>query len=78
MSGKPPAATSAPETATTTKTATTRLLSLQQAAAELGMSVWTLRDLIGAGELRAVQPPGVRRIYLDRRDVERAIEAWKS
>ena len=55
-----------------------RLLGLKEAAAELGMSVWTLRDLIGSGSLRAVQPPGVRRILLDRRDLERAIEAWKA
>ena len=55
-----------------------RLLTLKQAASELGVSVWTLRDLIGSGKLRAVQPPGIRRVWLDRRDVERAIEAWKS
>ena len=42
------------------------------------MSVWTLRDLIGSGSLRAVQPPGVRRILIDRKDLERAIESWKA
>ena len=61
-----------------TITTPTRLLTLKQAASELGVSVWTLRDLIGSGKLRAVQPPGIRRIWLDRRDLERAIEAWKS
>lgn len=55
-----------------------RLLGLKDAAAELGLSVWTLRDLIGSGRLKAVQPPGVRRIFIDRRDLDRAIEAWKS
>lgn len=55
-----------------------RLLSLRAAADELGMSVWTLRDLVGSGSLRAVQPPGVRRILIDRKDLERAIEAWKA
>jgi excisionase family DNA binding protein len=54
-----------------------RLLGLKEAAAELGMSVWTLRDLVGSGSLRAVQPPGVRRVLIDRKDIERAIEAWK-
>jgi excisionase family DNA binding protein len=54
-----------------------RLLGLKEAAAELGMSTWTLRDLVGSGALRAVQPPGVRRILIDRKDLERAIEAWK-
>lgn len=55
-----------------------RLLSLRDAAAEMGMSPWTLRDLIGSGSIRAVQPPGVRRILIDRKDLERAIEAWKA
>lgn len=57
---------------------TARLLSIRAAATELGVSVWTLRDLIASGHLRSVQPPGVRRIWLDRRDIDRAIEAWKS
>jgi excisionase family DNA binding protein len=56
----------------------TRLLSLQQAAAELGVSIWTVRDWVGAGKLRAVQPPGFRRIFIDRRDLDAAIEAWKA
>ena len=30
------------------------------------------------GKLRAVQPPGIRRIWIDRRDLDKAIEAWKS
>lgn len=55
-----------------------RLLGLKEAAAELGISIWTLRDLIGDGQIKAVQPPGVRRIWIDRRDIDRAIEAWKS
>ena len=55
-----------------------RLRGLKEAAAELGISVWTLRDLIGGGQIKAVQPPGVRRIWIDRRDIDRAIEAWKS
>lgn len=55
-----------------------RLLGLKEAATELGMSVWTLRDLVGSGNIRAVQPPGIRRILIDRKDLERAIESWKS
>ena len=39
-----------------------RLLSLKDAAKLTGISVWTLRDLIADGQLRAVQPPGIRRI----------------
>jgi len=55
-----------------------RLLSIREASAELGVSAWTLRDLIASGTLRAVQPPGIRRIWIDRRDLDRAIEAWKA
>ena len=55
-----------------------RLVSLRAAAAEVGLSIWTIRDLIGAGKLPTVQPPGVRRIFIDRKDLDRAIEAWKS
>lgn len=54
-----------------------RLLSISEAADELGVSAWTLRDLVASKRLRAVQPPGVRRIWIDRRDLDKAIEAWK-
>lgn len=55
-----------------------RLLGIKDAAAELGISAWTLRGLIGEGRIRTVQPPGVRRIWIDRRDLERAIQSWKA
>jgi hypothetical protein len=41
-----------------------RLLSLKQAEAEFGLPYAQLLDLIKRGELSAVQPPNVRRIYL--------------
>lgn len=44
----------------------------------MGISIWTLRDLIASGRIRAVHPPGVRRVWLDRRDIDKAIESWKS
>jgi excisionase family DNA binding protein len=59
------------------KTAAPRLLSVQDVADETGLSVWTVRDLIGGGALPRVELPGVRRVLVDRRDLERAIEAWK-
>ena len=62
----------------TASTAPKRLLSIIEAADELGVSPWTLRDLVASKRLRAVQPPGVRRIWIDRRDLDKAIEAWKS
>ena len=55
-----------------------RLVGLRQASAELGVPYGLLYRLVKSGALKAVQPPGVRRIYLDRRDLERAIELWKA
>jgi excisionase family DNA binding protein len=54
-----------------------RLISLVQAAEEIGLPYGTLYALIKRGDLPSVQLPGVRRIYLDRRDVERALESRK-
>ena len=54
-----------------------RLLSLKQAEAEFGLPYAQLLDLIKRGELSAVQPPNVRRIYLVRADLERKLELWK-
>ena len=54
-----------------------RLLTLKQAEAYSGISIWTLRDLIAAGDLPVVRPPGLRRLWLDRKDLDRAIERWK-
>ena len=54
-----------------------RLIGLKQAEDEFGVPYGTLYTLIKRGDLPSVQLPGVRRLYLDRRDVERALEAWK-
>jgi excisionase family DNA binding protein len=55
----------------------TRLLSIKQAAAETGISEWTLRDLIATGDLPVIRPPKLRRVWIDRRDLDRALESWK-
>jgi excisionase family DNA binding protein len=54
-----------------------RLLHLDAAEAYSGISAWTLRDLIAAGDLPAVRPPRLRRVWIDRDDLDRAIAAWK-
>lgn len=54
-----------------------RLLDIKAAAAEYGISAWTLRDLIAAGVLPVIRPPHVRRIWIDRQDLDRALMAWK-
>jgi excisionase family DNA binding protein len=54
-----------------------RLLDLKGAEAYSGISAWTLRDLIASGHLVAVRPPGLRRVWIDRQDLDRAIAQWK-
>ena len=54
-----------------------RLLDLKAAEAYSGISAWTLRDLIASGDLPVVRPPRLRRIWIDRADLDRAIADWK-
>ena len=54
-----------------------RLLDLKAAEIYSGISVWTLRDLIASGDLPAVRPPRLRRVWIDRADLDRAIADWK-
>lgn len=59
-----------------------RLLDVYQAAAYLSVSTWTIRDLIGNGTLRRVRIPlpnngEVRRLLLDREDLDRLVAQWK-
>ncbi len=61
----------------TTARPAARLISLRQAEAEYGLPYAQLLDLAKRGELAAVQPPNVRRIYLVRADLERKLELWR-
>jgi excisionase family DNA binding protein len=59
-----------------------RLLDVHAAARYLGVSAWTIRDLLAAGELARVTIPGpggrdLRRVLVDRVDVDRLVERWK-
>jgi len=54
-----------------------RLLDIKTAAREYGISEWTLRDLIAAGDLPSIRPPRLRRIWIDRQDLKRVLVAWK-
>ena len=55
-----------------------KLLSIRQAEDECGLPSALIRDLIRRGELEAVQPPGVRRVFARRDSLERALTAWTS
>ncbi len=54
---------------------TPRLLSLEEAARYLGISKWTLRDLVFRGDLPCVRIK--RRMLLDRQDLDRYLERAK-
>jgi hypothetical protein len=59
-----------------------RLLDLEAAAAYLGVSPWTIRDLEAAGvlpRLRVPLPGGreLRKLLFDKADLDRLIDAWK-
>jgi hypothetical protein len=62
---------------TTTSRPNARLISLRQAEAEYGLPYAQLLDLARRGELAAVQPPDVRRIFLVRADLEQKLESWR-
>jgi excisionase family DNA binding protein len=50
-------------------------LTLQQASAYLGISSWTLRELIWRGQLPAIRI--TRKVHLDLRDLDSFIERSK-
>lgn len=51
-----------------------RLLGVKQAAEYLGVSTWTMRARIWAGDVPFVRFPGCRRQLLDVRDLEKLIQ----
>jgi excisionase family DNA binding protein len=54
-----------------------RLLTVQAAASVLGLPYSTTRDLILRGTIQRVSIPGLRRLLVDRKDLDRAIDSWK-
>ncbi len=62
-----------------------RLLDLRSAAAYLSVSYWTVRDFILNGTIPSVKLPcprardgrTIRRVLIDRNDLDRLIEDWK-
>ena len=53
-----------------------RVLDLEQAARYLGLSTWTVRELRAAGEIPALEVPGVRRLLFDRAILDRVVDGW--
>jgi excisionase family DNA binding protein len=50
-------------------------MDVEAAAGYLGISAWTVRDLVERGTLSRVALPGVRRLLFDRCDLDRLVEA---
>jgi len=50
-----------------------RLMTIKQASAYLGLTVWALRERIWSNQLPFIQWPGGRKIFLDRADLENFI-----
>ena len=53
-----------------------KLVGVAQASQESGLPEALLRDLIRRGDLAAVQPPHIRRVYVVRADLERKLQLW--
>jgi excisionase family DNA binding protein len=53
-------------------------LTIQQAADLIGLPYSSVRDLLLRGTLPRVEIPGFRRLMVDRRDLERTLENWKT
>jgi excisionase family DNA binding protein len=54
-----------------------RLLSAQAAAKYLGVPYTSLRDWALRGHIPIVRVPDCRRLWFDRRDLDRAVDSWK-
>ena len=54
-----------------------RLLGLKEAAGYLGVSPWTLRELVWRGDLPRIRLPRVRRLLFDLTDLDRLVEESK-
>jgi hypothetical protein len=59
-----------------------RLLDLKAAAAYLGVSPWTVRDLEANGTIRRISIPlgagrDLRKLLFDRQDLDQLVDSWK-
>lgn len=79
---KSPGEGPAPRDAPASVAVVSRLLDVETAAAYLGVSPWTVRDLEAAGTLARVRVPlpggrELRKLLFDRADLDRLIDVWK-
>lgn len=60
----------------TTPRPNAKLISVKQAESEYGLPAALIRDLIHRGDVVAVQPPNIRRLFVVRADLERKLATW--
>jgi excisionase family DNA binding protein len=53
-----------------------KLLGLREIEEEFGLPYHTTYELIAKGVIPSIRVPGLRRIFVKRLDLERAIESW--
>jgi hypothetical protein len=79
LAERPNPLTKTPRTSDRESSVPARLLGIEDAAAYLGLSTWTLRDMVTGKELAPVQLVAagrpVRRLLFDRADLDRLVEA---
>jgi excisionase family DNA binding protein len=54
-----------------------RLLGVREAGAYLGVSPFTIRNMVRDGRLPVVHVPGLTRVLLDIKDLDGLVDAWK-
>ncbi len=54
-----------------------RLLGVREAGAYLGISPFTIRNMVRDGRLPVVHVPGLTRVLLDIKDLDGLVDAWK-
>jgi len=54
-----------------------RLLPLKNAAQQLGLTLWAMRERVWAGQIPVVRFPGGRKLYVDSKDIESFIQRNK-
>jgi excisionase family DNA binding protein len=55
-----------------------RLLTLKEASAMLGLSLWSVRERVWRGDIPVVRFPGGRKMFIDTADLEQFIERNKT
>jgi hypothetical protein len=73
-----PQLTRVPNAAITNASPSARLLGVKTASIYMGVSTWVTWRLVKDGTLKPVQIPRIKRVLLDREDLDALIARWKA